>query len=94
MPILQGVGPREELEKHKIPVVKDLPGVGLNLTDHPTIDLYFKDKTNTSPKWMIPSTLMDVFSALKAAFQYLLFNTGPLRSNVRLHNLCTRIPGH
>ena len=28
---LSGVGPRDELEKFKIPVVKDLPGVGRNL---------------------------------------------------------------
>ncbi|KAF5337947.1 hypothetical protein D9758_013126 [Tetrapyrgos nigripes] len=79
--MLSGVGPRDELEKHKIPLVKDHPGIGRNLTDHPTIDLYFKDQSNTSPKWMIPSSFMDVLHALKAAAQYLLFSTGPLRSN-------------
>ena len=31
--MLSGVGPREELEKHNIPVVYDLPGVGKNLQD-------------------------------------------------------------
>lgn len=30
---LSGVGPREELERFNIPVVKDLPGVGTNLQD-------------------------------------------------------------
>lgn len=29
-----GIGPRRELEKHKIPVKSDLPGVGKNLIDH------------------------------------------------------------
>ena len=32
--LLSGIGPREELEKHKIPVVVDLPGVGRDLLDH------------------------------------------------------------
>lgn len=32
--MLSGVGPRVHLEKHNIPVVLDLPGVGENLQDH------------------------------------------------------------
>ncbi|CAF0834998.1 unnamed protein product [Rotaria sordida] len=32
--LLSGIGPREELEKHQIPVIVDLPGVGKNLQDH------------------------------------------------------------
>jgi choline dehydrogenase len=31
---LSGIGPKEELEKFKIPVKVDLPGVGTNLQDH------------------------------------------------------------
>jgi choline dehydrogenase len=31
---LSGVGPSEELTRHEIPVVVDLPGVGTNLQDH------------------------------------------------------------
>ena len=31
--MLSGVGPKEELEKHRIPVRIDLPGVGANLQD-------------------------------------------------------------
>ncbi len=31
--MLSGIGPRAELEKHKIPVLVDLPGVGTNLQD-------------------------------------------------------------
>lgn len=30
-----GIGPRAELQKHDIPVLLDLPGVGQNLMDHP-----------------------------------------------------------
>lgn len=32
--LLSGIGPREQLEKHGIQVVQDLPGVGQNLQDH------------------------------------------------------------
>lgn len=34
---LSGIGPKEELKKHNIPVLHDLPGVGENLQDHPDI---------------------------------------------------------
>ncbi|KAI9741690.1 MAG: hypothetical protein M1834_000075 [Cirrosporium novae-zelandiae] len=33
--LLSGLGPREQLESLSVPVVKDLPGVGENLLDHP-----------------------------------------------------------
>jgi choline dehydrogenase-like flavoprotein len=32
--LLSGIGPVEELQKHSIPVIKDLPMVGNNLQDH------------------------------------------------------------
>lgn len=32
--LLSGIGPRKELEKHQIPVLVDLPGVGQHLQDH------------------------------------------------------------
>ncbi len=40
-PILlrSGVGPREQLEALRIPVVHDLPGVGENLKEHPSVTL-------------------------------------------------------
>jgi choline dehydrogenase-like flavoprotein len=33
--LLSGIGPKEQLESLSIPVVKDIPGVGENLIDHP-----------------------------------------------------------
>ncbi|TFD07637.1 GMC family oxidoreductase N-terminal domain-containing protein [Cryobacterium sp. TMT1-66-1] len=35
--LVSGVGPREQLEQFNIPVVRDLPGVGTNFSDHPDI---------------------------------------------------------
>lgn len=36
---LSGIGQRQHLEKHAIPVVKELPGVGENLQDHLTVNV-------------------------------------------------------
>ncbi|KAI9717359.1 MAG: hypothetical protein M1828_007247 [Chrysothrix sp. TS-e1954] len=33
--LLSGLGPRQQLQSLNIPVVKDIPGVGMNLLDHP-----------------------------------------------------------
>jgi choline dehydrogenase len=41
---LSGIGPKAELEKFKIPIVKDLPGVGTNLQDHFEIGVSHKYK--------------------------------------------------
>lgn len=39
-----GLGPRAQLESLNIPVVKDIPGVGENLTDHPETIIMWKLK--------------------------------------------------
>ena len=45
---LSGIGPGDELSKLGIPVIRDLPGVGENLQDHPDILLRIRDKSKTS----------------------------------------------
>jgi choline dehydrogenase-like flavoprotein len=42
--MLSGLGPKEELEKHKIPLVKELPGVGQNLQEHVDMVIAIKSK--------------------------------------------------
>jgi choline dehydrogenase-like flavoprotein len=44
--MVSGIGDRQELEKHSIPVVQHLPGVGKNLQDH--IDFVFGYKSNNT----------------------------------------------
>ncbi|MGB1310493.1 MAG: choline dehydrogenase [Leucothrix sp.] len=40
--MLSGIGPAEHLQSHGINVIKNLPGVGQNLNDHPDFVLKFK----------------------------------------------------
>src|SRR5207247_190119 len=45
---LSGIGPRDLLDKHGIPVAHELPGVGENLQDHLQIRAVFKVKGVTT----------------------------------------------
>ena len=40
--LLSGVGPREQLERFRIPVVADLTGVGQGFTDHPSVSVRYR----------------------------------------------------
>ncbi|KAL2759295.1 hypothetical protein ACRALDRAFT_1047303 [Sodiomyces alcalophilus JCM 7366] len=46
--MLSGIGPRDELEVHGIPVVRHLPGVGANLSDHVAFGLSCEVKPSDS----------------------------------------------
>ena len=39
--MLSGIGPREQLREHGIPLVRELSGVGKNLQDHISTDISF-----------------------------------------------------
>ncbi|MGQ4389049.1 GMC family oxidoreductase [Streptomyces sp. SAS_270] len=47
--LLSGVGPYEELSAHGIPVIRDLPSVGRDLTDHLLVPLAFEARGFRSP---------------------------------------------
>jgi choline dehydrogenase-like flavoprotein len=45
---LSGIGPKKLLKKFDIPLVQDLPGVGQNLQDQPTLSIPYTCKSNPS----------------------------------------------
>jgi choline dehydrogenase len=71
--MLSGIGPRAELERHGIPVRRELPGVGQNLHDHPYVTLVHESVAGGS--------LADA-ERPRALLEYLLRHSGPLTSNV------------
>ena len=42
--MLSGIGPRDELERHRIPLNIELPGVGKNLQDRYEVGIVYKMK--------------------------------------------------
>ncbi|MFA5121669.1 GMC family oxidoreductase [Zavarzinia sp.] len=70
--LLSGIGPADEIRRHGIPVVLDLPGVGRNLQDHLGIGLYYDCPAKVSydelmTPWGQISTLAKYFLTRKGA---------------------------
>lgn len=71
--MLSGVGPAAELHTHGIPVVRDLPGVGSNLQEHPIASMV----------WNIDVPTLNVMSPAKmirAAFDFAVRGDGAISS--------------
>jgi choline dehydrogenase len=71
--MVSGVGPKETLEQHGIPVVANLPGVGQNLQDQPLVGVSYRVSVPTSSH-----LINDPIYAAEAATLYLANGTGPL----------------
>ncbi len=70
---LSGLASKELLNKHNIPVIKDIPGVGQNLQDHLQIRLVFKTSQRT-----LNDEVNNYLKQFKVGLQYALTRTGPL----------------
>jgi choline dehydrogenase len=69
--MLSGIGPKEDLLKHNISVVEDLPGVGQNLQDHLTVNISYKiNRLKTF------SELMKPLGMIKNLFEYFIQQKG------------------
>jgi choline dehydrogenase len=75
--MLSGIGAPDELQAHGITVVADLPGVGKNLQDHPSIGLSARDPSRSS----MALNARTVPRMGLAALRYLLMRSGPFSSN-------------
>ncbi|TQV97279.1 hypothetical protein V2A60_000098 [Cordyceps javanica] len=74
--ILSGIGPQETLDKHGIPIVAPLPGVGQNMWDH----IFFGPSHAVKFK-TIDSILRNPIDLASAVGKYLLDHSGILSSN-------------
>lgn len=76
--MLSGIGDREKLKEHGIPLVHHLPEVGQNLVDH--LDITIMHAANSRlPIGVAPSFL---FRGMSAVFSYFFARRGFLTSNV------------
>jgi choline dehydrogenase len=71
---LSGVGPRALLERHGIPVVHDLPGVGADLQDH----FYARTFWRCSRPLTLNDDMASLWRKLNLGLQYFLFKKGPM----------------
>ncbi|MBZ5522562.1 MAG: choline dehydrogenase [Acidobacteriia bacterium] len=71
--LLSGLGPAEQLRKHSLPVVCDIPGVGANLQDHPVVPVVYEC---TQPVSLASA------ESLGNLMRFLFFKNGPLTSNI------------
>ena len=76
--LLSGIGQKSQLQQHKIPLVKELNGVGKNLQDH--LDLTIMHKAST--KDPISVTPLGLVKGVGAAIDYVKNRKGFLTTNV------------
>ena len=76
--LLSGIGPKEELARHRIPLVHELPGVGHNLQDHLDITVIVRNRSKLS----IGMALSFVPQGIAALVRYIRHRRGFLTSNV------------
>lgn len=76
--MLSGIGSKEELAKHNIPQVANLPGVGQNLQEHPDIGTVFTSKKRDG----YSVSLSGLWSITKATYQYFVHGKGKLRASI------------
>ncbi|MCF6220159.1 MAG: choline dehydrogenase [Robiginitomaculum sp.] len=75
--LLSGIGDKDELSQVGIECVHHLPGVGKNLHDHIDYIISYKSKSTDT----LGYSLVGIFKAIKAVFEYRKHKTGIFTSN-------------
>lgn len=81
--MLSGIGPKDHLAMHSVPVVHDLPGVGQKLQDHAVVGAAMPVKEGNSLSHVNATRGLGSLQGLAAYIKWKLFGSGPLTSNVR-----------
>lgn len=84
---ISGVGPGELLQRHGIPVVHDLPGVGGNLQDHLALRMLYKCAKPVTTN----DDLKNAWRKLRTGLRYVLWRTGPMAIGVMTGGLITKL---
>lgn len=79
--LLSGIGPAEHLREMGVPVLRDLPGVGGNLAEHPRVPLEF---AANGPITFVNQLRFD--RAARAVAQWYLFGSGPFARQLNSAN--------
>lgn len=74
--LLSGIGDKDYLQRFGIPVIAHLPGVGQNLQDHLDVNVQYKCNQPVTAYAQVANPL----SVIGIGLQYVLFGTGPGRS--------------
>lgn len=82
--MVSGIGDAEQLETHGIKIIKDLPGVGKNLRDHPQAQVVWKTKENHSQD-------PDPYKRVQVGLRYTASNSD-LRNDMFLQPVSTANP--
>ncbi|KAJ4360912.1 uncharacterized protein N0V89_001481 [Didymosphaeria variabile] len=77
--LLSGIGPQDTLNRFNISVVKNLPGVGQNLIDHPNFLVAYEAFATTA------SSMLDPGFASSAITEYDKYHTGVLTHSMADH---------
>lgn len=73
--LISGIGARDELQKHNIELVHELPGVGTNLQDHPVVFINVEVDSVLSEKYAFET---DSLAMERARERWVEDKTGPL----------------
>ena len=73
--LLSGVGPKAEIARHDIPLVRDIPGIGRNLRDHLWLEVVTTQKPGTPHRSSYLTSPADLETARS---QYMQDETGQL----------------
>ncbi|KAL8721405.1 MAG: hypothetical protein Q9225_001920 [Loekoesia sp. 1 TL-2023] len=84
--MLSGIGPRQHLEKHGIEVLRDLPGVGSELSDHVAIPVAWELPVTASLTHLAISPFKGAVELLK----YIFFRKGILSLPIQVLSLFVR----